>query len=291
MDFYPVPENAFSAAVDLAVVLRGLALKQLLKQQLLRALLLVDETISCSKITPTAVDNIPLFRNKSYPIFYRSAIALTLAPHNSAILAQKIAQLLSSPNQTTNTEPEIRFQAIALTNGWLEFHLGDRGLAMWLDNVPRLFSWERSKRGREKSNLWALQYVHARCCSLLRLGQRERLLEIGELSQIGWQWLAPYPIPWLRSDLEGLRLIAPVERLLIQQLLDIVEAPTSVSTAKLAENLSRAILSFEQNCRIFAVIEQKPQLSQARLGLLALAQFVLRQLLQQGLQIEAPTGF
>jgi hypothetical protein len=61
------------------------------------------------------------------------------------------------------------------------------------------------------------------------------------------------------------------------------------NSIKLAMNLSEAVLEFERYCRIWGEVKQEtPDLSQARLALIAIAQLLLWQLLQEKIGVWAP---
>ncbi|NEP58605.1 MAG: hypothetical protein F6K31_16565 [Symploca sp. SIO2G7] len=106
------------------------------------------------------------------------------------------------------------------------------------------------------------------------------------------------PIPWLKEaqGLDGevlhLRLVHPAERRLIAQIIDVQDAlinQSQLQGIKLARELSKAFEQFYSSCRIWGEVKsQAPQLAQARLGLVAVTQILLRSLLQEQLGILAP---
>ena len=157
-----------------------------------------------------------------------------------------------------------------------------------------------SERSKTAHTLFQIQYAHARCCSLLRLAHREGLIELSDLEckTRSWQWVKPNPIPWMFDDLEmeseprRLRLGHPAERGLIAQLLDgtdRISSLTPASAIKLAHALSRALETFYSACRIWGEVKtETPQLAQARLGLVAVTQKLLRSLLEDQLGVTAP---
>ena len=148
------------------------------------------------------------------------------------------------------------------------------------------------------NSLFAVQYAHARCCSLVLLAHREGLIELREpvpnASPAFWSVIAPNPIPWLNCD-GTLRLNHPDERRLIAelvQLVDNIECPDisgSVKWEKIALNLSQAFEKFWSNCRIWGEVKiTSPEVAQARLGLLMATQSVLRYVLEENLGVFAP---
>ncbi|AFZ17863.1 arginyl-tRNA synthetase [Allocoleopsis franciscana PCC 7113] len=149
-------------------------------------------------------------------------------------------------------------------------------------------------------SLFRVQYAHARCCSLLRLAHRQSLINLSDLDGITphWEWLEPNPIPWLYGNPEmecspiRLRLEHPAERGLIALVLDGTEQLTRLTPIRaleLANALSHGFEKFYSACRIWGEVKtETPQLAQARLGLVAITQKLLRSLLQDQLNVIAP---
>ena len=108
----------------------------------------------------------------------------------------------------------------------------------------------------------------------------------------------PNPIPWLNEaqgldrELLQLRLVHPAERRLIAQIIDVQDALTNqnqLQGIKLARDLSQAFEHFYRSCHIWGEVKsQTPKLAQARLGLVAVTQILLRSLLQEKLCVLAP---
>ncbi|MEH2275464.1 MAG: DALR anticodon-binding domain-containing protein [Nostoc sp.] len=148
------------------------------------------------------------------------------------------------------------------------------------------------------NSLFAVQYAHARCCSLVLMAHREGLIKLREpvpnTSPAFWSVIFPNPLPWLNCD-GTLRLNHPGERRLIAELVQVVdniECPDisgSVKWEKVALNLSQAFENFWSNCRIWGEVKiTSPELAQARLGLLMATQSVLRYVLEENLGVFAP---
>ncbi|WP_354666138.1 DALR anticodon-binding domain-containing protein [Nostoc sp. GT001] len=146
--------------------------------------------------------------------------------------------------------------------------------------------------------LFAVEYAHARCCSLVLLAHREGLIKLREpvpkTSPAFWDVISPNPLPWLNCD-GTLQLNHPDERRLIGELIQVVdniECPDvsgSVKWEKIALNLSQAFEKFWSNCRIWGEIKiTSPELAQARLGLLMATQSVLKFVLEENLGVFAP---
>ena len=121
------------------------------------------------------------------------------------------AKLASIPLHSINTE-FLTFRVEIGQPSWLDFYLLDSSFADWLQQLPqRLCQLRQSPSSEFRENqddLFVLQYVHARCCSLLRLGHREGVIQLIEpdYSESEWQ------IPWL--DSEGkFQLVEPSEKI------------------------------------------------------------------------------
>ncbi|MGF1482723.1 MAG: hypothetical protein ACFB4I_25155 [Cyanophyceae cyanobacterium] len=246
--------------------------------------------------------DVPMHRlNTPAEIIYRSAIALKIAgKHSPQLVARQLAEILPEVHvSVVQTQPLLAIKMKMAPGGWLDFPISDRALALWLQQLPQLFNtppltgpWLTS------TAFFGLQYAHARCCSLLRLGHEQGLITLNCSCQAEWRWLKPKPIPWLSPNF---LLAQPAERHLIAQLLKVTDTSYSnraqthslnvppelppaaaLSRLKLAQHLSQSVLQFERCCRIFGDIQtEQPRLSQARLGLLAIAQFFLQNLLQK----------
>ncbi|WP_392531377.1 DALR anticodon-binding domain-containing protein [Nostoc sp. C117] len=208
--------------------------------------------------------------------------------------------------------------------GWIHFELTDSTLATWLQSIAvanlkeaEIGRWRDGERISPHhpitpsphpshtpnplcpmSNLFPIQYAHARCCSLVLLAHREGLIKLREplanSSSDFWSVISPNPIPWLNSD-GKLRLNHPDEHRLIAELVQVVdniECPDVkgfVKWEKAALNLSQAFENFWSNCRIWGEVKIiSPELAQARLGLLMATQSVLKIVLEEKLGIFAP---
>lgn len=239
---------------------------------------------------------IPLSRSSSLnPVVYRSAIAFWLARQFSMtplMLAEKIFDLIKAQQQTISNQSSDMKQLsgdIILRlgkTGWLTFEVSDRLLAIWLQ---RLMNWPLSipalfQRSSNDDNLFPLEYAYARCCALLRLGDQAGIIRLNNrnFEQNLGQWLYPDPVSWYDWKLEQLKVSSLVERTLISQFIIIsdrvIKEPT-IQAIPLANHLRDAFLNFERYCRIFGEIaEKKRELSQLRLGLVAITRSLLQQL-------------
>ncbi len=128
-----------------------------------------------------------------------------------------------------------------------------------------------------ESPLFTAQYVHARCCSLVRLARQEEFMSSSRY------------IPWLDAD-EKLRLTQEHSLELIAELVKVVDNLEFYSVVKLekaALKLSLAFDRFWSHCRILGEMKTSPELAQARLGLVMATQSILRFLLEDKLGLSA----
>lgn len=283
-------------------------------------------------------ETIPLHRlPDNIYLIYRSAIAfklasiwqlpaLDIADQLMALLPIKREQMnqgdlepyavqtpLSQPPLVREEQEfELELNVEVVYPGWIDFQLNDQNLAVWLQKIIQIpviaqFGDSSSLKftgsgecSTNTQNCFAIQYAHARCCSLLRLAHREKLITLQDLDfeTQGRQLVAPNPIPWLNDQKQMdtgqkvLWLVHPAERSLIAQLLNVSDAishPSKLNPVKLASALSKEFEVFYKNCRIWDEVKtQTPQLAQARLGLVGVTQEFLRVLLQDYLGIPAP---
>jgi arginyl-tRNA synthetase len=258
----------------------------------------------------TRIENIPSIDNDKIPLYksrdinrilYISGVALQLSKSQNRKgidIACAIASHLSS-----NCGDEFIIEIVP--PGYIHFVLTDSILAGWLQHLVQGMG-ERGAGGaggaggakyENSSHLFTVQYAHARCCSLMRLAQQEKLIEFGDnnintISAMG-SVIFPNPIPWLNSD-RKLRFSHSASRRLISELVQVVDdlefrfAAGSVNWEKAAINLSQAFEAFWCNCRIWGEVKiTSPELSQARLGLVIATQSVLRFLLEEKLGVQA----
>ena len=303
------------------------AIKELLQQQLVAAMSLsgigmaTADAPGCAELTPEMV---PLQRlSDDTCVLYRSAIALKLAPlwqQSPLDIANQLVTSFATISQYTAGQICLEFCVEVVFPGWINFRLSAQGLAAWLQHLvdTKLRIIVAHGEGREDgevnsplsssspsssssssspsspSSLFPVQYAHARCCSLLRLAHRQGLIKLKDLDfkTLDWQLLEPNPIPWLNDDQAALRLVNPAEKRLIAQILDSRDAlsdPGQLSQRKLAGALSNEFERFYSNCRIWGEVKiETPKLAQARLGLVAVTQALLRSLLQDHLGVPAP---
>lgn len=214
----------------------------------------------------------------------------------------------------------------ANSTGWITLKLSEQGLAKWLETLIYCFqnlkksscqvdTWDekpqiylRDSTGslrftsrithdrdlpRNSTDVLMAQHVHARCCSLLRLGMQEGLIRLAAFPR-GRSIVEP--LPWL-ADNGTFRCQHSSEQQLIRQIcqnLDEISLGSSFSkpekTLKQMCKLSQAFRRFHADCLIFNEIKvNNPALAQVRLGLVDLVRSLLYLLLEDGLGIAAPS--
>lgn len=287
-----------------------LVLRQNLKLMLLKNLQGAIASLSLP------LPEIPLQRSKnSLRVEYLSPIALKLAnmqQQSPMDIALKIATYCQEDRQNQRCLNQEYFTIEVVAPGIVLFQLTDLAVAASLQNFPGLIKQKMEKSDLkithlsvDNDRLFPIQYSHARCCSLLRLADREQIIEIADRtnSQSLWQLIAPNPIPWLDAQ-NRLRLFHPAELNLISQLFiiidylapllpenseDIIITNRTAYYSKLAKALSDAFQTFYSQCRIWGEVKQEtPKLAQSRLGLVVATQALLQFILQELLGVFAP---
>lgn len=263
----------------LTIRITNLSIQQQLQQFLLTQLLNLDSSIVTDFLSHNP--SISIYRLSHLDsIAYRCAIAFQLSSH-SPLSPLTLADSIFHTLQPQPNPPEaLNFTVALLDPGWLEFTLCDRSLSIWLDSWSS-FPYPR-KRFTSKStnhdNLWPIEYTYARCCCLLRLGDKEGLIKLKNdfFEPYQWSLSTSQGIPWFSLHLNQFELS------LISQIIttvDRLENETNGHEIKLALALCETFLTFERYCRIFgATSGDNPQLSQGRLGLVAMTQILLQRL-------------
>jgi hypothetical protein len=294
-----------------------LAIKQLLLSRLQVALgLYVSDNLVLNKQQER---HIPVHRAKNdNRVLYVSGIALQLsgtmnippleiATALSSKLVVDVANLACGAESSPAAALSQDFTVQVVPPGWIHLELTEPAIAAWLQCLSQVELRRFSPPPHhpttppplsDSSRLFAVQYAHARCCSLVRLAHGEGLIMLKEpeLDNTPRVFLAvaPNPIPWLNCD-QKLRFCHPAERALIAQLVGLLDdlyyacpSRQTVDWEKAALNLSQAFQNFYSCCRIWGEVKiQTPHLAQARLGLVIVTQAVLRLLLQDMLGVWA----
>jgi arginyl-tRNA synthetase len=278
------------------------AIKRLIYSHLLSML-----SIYAYKDNIPSIDNdkINLYKSRDINrILYISGVALQLSKSQNR-KGIEIACAIAS-HISANYGDELIIEIVP--PGYIYLVLTDPILAAWLQCLTEGI-WREEKRGgagkvgrgetqiENSSRLFAVQYAHARCCSLLRLAQQEGLIKFGDknvnTSSAMGSVISPNPIPWLNCD-RKFRFSHSATKRLISELVQVVDdlecayEAGSVNWEKAAINLSQAFELFWCNCRIWGEVKiTSPELSQARLGLVIATQSVLKFLLEEKLGIFA----
>lgn len=261
---------------------------------------------------PTQLRYISLHQSKDFSrVLYLSGLAFQLSQVKnipaleiaSALSAKvvDIATLVASGRKQPVAVNLQEFIVQVVPPGWIHLEVTEPTIAAWLQHLvsfPQLqdSSKEEKVTLNDTSHLFAVQYAYARCCSLLQMAHREKLitLEAVDTSRAVFLTVAPDPIPWLNYD--QIRCCHPAERALIAQLvqtLDTLCCPCNsrqpINWERAALSLSQAFQSFYSCCRIWGEVKiQTIELAQVRLGLVMATQVVLRLLLQDKLGVSAP---
>ncbi|MBE9045904.1 hypothetical protein IQ255_16085 [Pleurocapsales cyanobacterium LEGE 10410] len=222
--------------------------------------------------------------------------------HSPAIVTKNLADLLSLNQDNTNHESGLNLQTKITSPGWIEFYLDFKAIASWLERSQLLIETAADstvlstfvvpdRLSKTSENLFPAQYVHARCCSLLRLGAREKLITLKDANLRTWQIQEPQSISWLDQE-QNLWLTKFAEYNLLRQLFAVTDsfAGDFNNWLKLALNLSSTTVTFLADCRFLGEVKQEfPQRAIARLGLIALTQYWLQRILIEKLGVAAPT--
>ncbi len=274
-----------SYCTPVKIPLRGLSIQQQLEQQLLSLLIHSERFVVPLSFLNQNTRSISRLSQVT-PIIYRWAIAMQLSGQSSVSslnLAEQIFSILASQTHDDEELPQLNLTMKLVKPGWLDFQLSDRALAVWLQYFPQgeLPQLNQEQIANNTDNLFPIEYAYARCCSLLRLGEQQGLIKLkhSNFNDLTWFWQTPDPIPWL-MDGDTLRLTHPAELTLIGQIITTIDRLANDSTgtwSKLATSISESFLNFERYCRIFGILARKNlELSQARLGLVAVSQRLLQ---------------
>ncbi|ABA21373.1 Arginyl tRNA synthetase anticodon binding protein [Trichormus variabilis ATCC 29413] len=283
------------------LVSKNTAIRQLLYSYLL---VVVDSFNSHQEQQSTIKAEIPLYKGRdSQRILYICGVALRLAKsHNrdpmeiASVITSRLLDICKENLLVRIVDP-----------GWIHLELADSLLAAWLQNLSLGgLGDDRDTKENERfvtihpSRLFAMQYAHARCCSLILLAQRGGLILFREPLPDNWQELAlgslasTMQIPWLNGEAK-IRLNHPAESCLISELIQVVDSlifphdDKVMNWEKLGSDLSQAFGTFWSQCRIWGEVKTTlPEVTQARLGLILATQTVFRFLLVTKLGSVAP---
>lgn len=283
------------------------AIKQLIYSLLQNSL----SVYTCqAEILYTKDKKFPLYKGRDEKNFlYISGIALRLEKSQN----QKAVEIANAIAKSLSASCGDVFSVQVVPPGWIYLELLHPIIAAWLQNLALGNLRQGQKQGKTDNStnknpqrLFAVQYAHARCCSLLQQAHREKLIQVRDVlsgteikfeqqnSQLS-NLVVANPIPWLNSDAK-LRFHHPAEHRLIGELVQVVDDlesdafGSSVNWEKAALDLSQAFENFWSQCRIWGKVKiTSPLLAQARLGLVMATQSVFRLLLEAKLGAFAPS--
>jgi arginyl-tRNA synthetase len=255
-------------------------------------------------ITGIESRKVPLYQGGyNQKILYISGMAMGISKSQN-LPAMEIAQAMAG-HLSQNSDG--LFMVKVIPPGWIYLELIDSTLAAWLQNLIVFpenghlvnnfldcqlpVTNDQSQISLHSLTIFKIQYAHSRCCSLLRLGEKDGLIA---LNRIGTKsYFSVKPIPLLDGD-QKLLLNHADEMLLMHQLVKLVDYLVCTDSISLnwetaAAKLSQAFEKFWGSCRIWGEVKiQTPELAQARLGLLVATQLLLRSVLEQKLGVVAP---
>lgn len=273
--------------------MKNVVIKILLQDQIIRAIAVIAKRLNIENTCSGASIPVKLLKNTPQ-ITYQSAIAIKLS-HQWQLNQIELATALVAEISAAIPNPILpALTATTTPKGWIDLQLSDRALAAWLQQllaIPPEIS-HIIPTAPLQINPFPLQYACARCCALLRLGHQESLIKLSdpELKVSNWQVMTPSPIPWLsHQETPTLILTHPQELRLITTLLQTLDEFNSLTPASCLQ-IATAFDGFYRHCQIWGEIKAiAPQLSQARLGLVAVTQTILKLLLEQRLNAFVPT--
>ncbi|MFO5491873.1 MAG: DALR anticodon-binding domain-containing protein [Cuspidothrix sp.] len=250
------------------------------------------------KIAGIEVKKVPVYQGGyNQKILYISKVELGISKsHNSPAMeiSQIIATVTKDIAQYLSQHSNHLFSIKIVPPGEIHLQLFDSTLAAWLQTLiisPQTRDFVNNYADHLSPNCFTIQYVHARCCSLLRQGHQEGLIQCTP-TPAGIE-NSVQSIPWLDGD-QKLYLQHIDESFLIYQLVRLVDNLaitnySSINWEKAGEKLSQAFEKFWGSCRIWGEVKiNSLELAQARLGLVMATQLVLKSLLEDKLGIIAP---
>ena len=339
-----ITKNTFLYKFLKVDVANNLGLKQVLQERLLQAIYFYrqhnkitdswDQTIVClpEKLVLRNKTNLKIPTNQEIDLspnlgylVYRCAVAFPLANLCSLKpldMARELVRLLAETNLEIVTESHIKIVVKVIAPGWIDFEINYSSLAIWLkqlilkleskhtNRIETRFRDENLHLIQKKANLFEINYYHARCCSLLKLAEREKIIQLDHqnFQSLAWQISNPHPIIWLYTAKVFL-LTNPQELNLLHSILLVLDQlgdrkmlafqhfGTKLSLLSrnreakiwidLGLNLSKAFEQFMITCRFCGEVKQQnAPLAIARVGLIALVQWCLSKILREKLQIK-----
>ena len=232
---------------------------------------------------------------------YSCPIALALASDcelSPLVIARSLQDILIVNANHNHSQSNLQFMLEVTKSGWLNFYLSEQAINLWLEQLSTTASLASTTTvanyalAHTPSNLFFVQYAHARCCSLLRLGAKAKLIAlVDDNRDCRLAIEQPSTIAWWSTQVNVDHSSAEYSILL--ELLTVVDADREPNCdwVKLAFGLSQALTEFVADCRFLgAAKRENPQRAIAFLGLIALAQYWLQRILLEKLKIAAPTS-
>jgi hypothetical protein len=249
---------------------------------------------------------------------YVSTIAHQLAAKSSLTpieICQNIhnsISLVAANNRLVNRSGQIELRFWYNQASYLYFQLTPKSIAIWLNYIHDLpidlLDQDYHQHSGESIDLAI--YAHARCCSLLKLANAEKIVTIATNLQISTPaWLINLSAPENQLTAAANCLFEhPAEQRLIYVLMMVLDViygdhqqltsgqsmsgqqlrPKSPNWIKLTIDLAQSWLEFQRHCQIFGDLKhQNPRLAIARCGLTAISRRYLQLLLENYLGVKA----
>lgn len=261
---------------------------------------------SIELISSNSKRDLVFFTSQLTPIVYGCSIAFVLSSYSTSspqTIAKILVNLLDTEQSNDLADSYLNLNMEITEAGGINFFLDSQSLANWLQQLL-IFIQTKNLGDRDlakvcppdktPANLFPVQYIHSRCCSLLRLAARERLiiLKDNNFHNLAWQLIQPKSISWLDAQ-NNLWLKEEIEFDLLRQILLVTDsfASKSANWAKLALNLSDTVAMFLAESCFMGEKQKYPHRAIARLGLIAITQYWLQRILVEKLNVAAPTSF
>lgn len=193
--------------------------------------------------------------------------------------------------------------------GWINLRLTEPGLLEWMEftqaHIPQYphsisvnMQTYEAKDLSNSTRVFEVLYSHARCCSLLRLGEREGLIQLQRvdvLSATSQYIVEPHSL--FRSCTAKRLGWGASAWQLIGQIVDTLDVLTAGERFlsrgefwKLAFQLSQQFQRFDASQAILGTVKPLcPSIAPSHLGLVLITQALLRLLLEEGCGVTAPS--
>ncbi|MEL6440750.1 MAG: hypothetical protein AAFQ80_16030 [Cyanobacteria bacterium J06621_8] len=236
------------------------------------------------------------------PIVYACPLAILIAASEKLSLSmvmENLQILLKEKLNNITDKSTAKISYLIIDSGWFNFYLHPQMLAHWLQKLLSQVNLGRVNydggasgltiaKANKLSNSFQLlpaQFIHARCCSVMNLGARAKLMT-------NWQLPQSTFLVWF-NEAQNLWSIRLSEYNLLRDLIIVTDRFASQprsNWSKTALSLSQTTAIFLADCRIFGEVQQRfPQQAIARLGLIAIVQHWLGRILEERLNLPAPT--